>query len=252
MRQEVEKFDLQDTLYSEPYHHFVSFRNNDPRYYALLSWGIEYYGYVGRVLEIAAEIKFDRVAEVGCGDGKVIYELAKRFPGASHEGYDLSEKAIAFASAYGFGTERLAFFARDFAEAAGAYDLILCVETLEHIPDDHMESFLKTMHEKLALGGRLIVSVPTLNRPVSAKHYRHYDESVLSAHTDLLFETIHTEFVHRHSSIGYRFLEAILSNRFYILNVRRLRKILFALYVRRYRSAPANIGTHLIAVLKKK
>jgi 2-polyprenyl-3-methyl-5-hydroxy-6-metoxy-1,4-benzoquinol methylase len=137
--------------------------------------------------KLAGMEPFARVADVGCGDGKILLELARLRPGAICEGFDLSERSIAFAQAYAFGVDNVAFSARDFAESSGGYDLILCIETLEHIADEDIPAFARTLRAKLSPRGRLILSVPTTNRPVQAKHYRHYDLALLERHASPSF-----------------------------------------------------------------
>ena len=76
----MNKFDIQDSQYREPYHHYVSF--DLPGLQKHMRWGLRYYGYVSRVLALAAAAALQNVAEVGCGDGKILLELARRQPAA--------------------------------------------------------------------------------------------------------------------------------------------------------------------------
>lgn len=244
------KFVIQDAQYAEPYHHFVSFSEDDPRSYQALNWGLKYYGYVSLVLDAAADVSFSRAAEVGCGDGKVLMELARRFPDRTFDGFDLSEQAIAFARAFSFGNERLNFFCRDFNEASATYELILCVETLEHVPDAELPAFLQAMHAKLVPGGTLIVSVPTINRPLQKKHYRHYDLQLLEQQVSALFSVESHVFAHDLRAPGARLIAALLSNRLFLLRVRSLRRVLFRAYGRSYRKAGPRSGAHLVATLR--
>ena len=244
------KFNIQDAQYRTPYHHVVSFTRDDPRQYSELSWGLEYYGYASRVLELSARMPLRRVAEVGCGDGKILYELAQQVPEAQCEGFDLSEGAIAFAQAYAHGIGNLEFYAKDFSAAEGRYDLILCIETLEHIPDEEVDSFISVLKQKLVPGGSLIISVPTLNRPVQDKHYRHYDLTLLLSCTEKFVSLVSYEFIHAYRATGCRIITAMLANPLFILRIRRLRKILFAWYIQAYRIARAKTGTHLVAVFR--
>ena len=240
------RFALQDALYAEPYHHYVSI--DPPALHRSLAWGLAYWGYTSRVLELAYAAPFDRAAEIGCGDGKILCELARRHPHAVCDGYDLSNRAIAFARAYGAGIAT--FHAEDFASAPEPYDLLLCVETLEHILDSALPAFVATLRDKIATDGRLIVSVPSDVRPVADKHYRHYNLSMLEAQTGRFFEVVHAEYVHHPAPLGCRAINTALVNRLFVLNHRRLRQALFDLYKRRYRIATAMTGEHLVAVLR--
>lgn len=44
-----------------------------------LSWGYEYLSYLNFVLEKASQIGFKSLLDVGCGDGRLLYELRQRF-----------------------------------------------------------------------------------------------------------------------------------------------------------------------------
>lgn len=56
----------------------------------------------------------------------------------------------------------------------GAYDLIVLLDVLEHIPDD--EGTLKALRSKLAPGGRLMVSVPASPWMWSAHDVAHHHQ----------------------------------------------------------------------------
>ena len=240
------KFAIQDALYAEPYHHYVSI--DPPALHRSLPWGLSYWGYTSRVLELADEYMPRRVAEIGCGDGKIVCEVARRHPSAVCDGYDLSTRAIAFAQAYGAGSA--SFHAKDFAAAEEPYDLLLCVETLEHIPDEVIPGFVATLHSKVSPDGHLIVSVPSDVRPVASKHYRHYNLAMLEQQTQGLFDIELVEYVHDPAPLGYRLIETALVNRLFVLNQPRLRRMLFGMYKRRYRRASAKTGEHLVGVLR--
>lgn len=121
--------------------------------------------------------------DVGCGDGKLIDCIKANNKGQIEYmcGCDLSEKAIGFARAF---NPDIDFIAGDFANIERTFDCITCIETLEHIPDENMEHFIKTLFNKLNRGGILIITVPTVCKPVSPKHYRHYTWESLKQELD--------------------------------------------------------------------
>jgi 2-polyprenyl-3-methyl-5-hydroxy-6-metoxy-1,4-benzoquinol methylase len=108
-----------------------------------------------------------RVLDLGCGNGAVDLYLASL--GAHVLGVDISESAIAACreSARVLGLEdRAAFEARDLAREGieGRFDLILCSEVVEHLPDD--AGFVTRLPALLAPGGVLVLSVPSANAPL--------------------------------------------------------------------------------------
>jgi len=235
-----EKARLQEEEYTSPYHHFVNIY--PPRlfqYYA----GFEYIMYVKEVMESLDYSSMKRVAEVGCGDGKILFELAKLYPHVQFEGYDISERAIFFAKGYGYDLPNLSFFATDFRSASGTYDAIICVETLEHIPDDEIESFVKTIREKA--NKYLVLTVPCSNIPVSAKHFRHYDPELLRSH--LKGFNMKIRYFCQANWIT-RWMLKILVNRFFIFKTHYAINPIFAIYERFFKNASEKTGVHLFAV----
>ncbi len=173
-----EKFKLQDDQYQFPYHHLVGF--SPFTNYAVMSWGFEYYAYVSWVIRIIQTLTFETLLDVGCGDGKMLLELNRQLPGKRLKGIDLSERAILFAKAFSFG-DSVEFAAQDLAGVQETYDIVTLVETIEHIPDEEIAPFLQAIFARLKPGGSVIVTVPTTNFPVQAKHHRHYDLTLLKA-----------------------------------------------------------------------
>lgn len=246
------KFELQDEQYDDPYHHFISINPQNPRIHKMLQWGLEYYGNASFALELAEKEKFMSAAEVGCGDGAITLELARRHPNIPIEGYDLSERAIHFAQSYAMGMRNLQFYAQDFATSSKQYDVILCIETLEHIPDEEVDSFLKTSSAHLTEHGRLVLTVPSTNLKMRQKHYRHYTIDILAAQTAPYFTMVESYYTHRPQSLGYKLIRFLLMNRFFILEYAPLRRWLFAQYRKHYRVADQKTGLHVVGVFKKK
>jgi 2-polyprenyl-3-methyl-5-hydroxy-6-metoxy-1,4-benzoquinol methylase len=172
-----EKFKIQDDQYIFPYHHLVDINNNkisitkDSRF--------NYYIYLKEVVKIIEKIDdIKSLIDVGCGDGKLIYELTKKQD--IYEkidkfvGVDLSAKAIQFAKAFCFRKKKVDFENKDISEIQEKYDLVTVIEVLEHISDDDMSKFQRNLFDLVNNRGYILISVPTKNTPVNIKHYRHY------------------------------------------------------------------------------
>ena len=89
--------EIQEEEYDFPYHHLVGIRPFSETQH--LFWGYKYAAYIEKILDTLAQYKFDSLIEVGCGDGKVITEVARKFPGKKYLGTDYSEKSLQFAPA---------------------------------------------------------------------------------------------------------------------------------------------------------
>jgi cyclopropane fatty-acyl-phospholipid synthase-like methyltransferase len=83
------------------------------------------------------------------------------------------------------------FYCGDIGEIEiGRYDGAACLEVIEHISDNELPIFMKSILRLLNRDGRAVFSVPTLNQPLSSKHYRHYNEDLLRDFLSSYFDNI--------------------------------------------------------------
>lgn len=111
----------------------------------------------------AVRLKGKRVVDVGCGGGILSEGMAAR--GALVTGIDLSEKALGVARLHlfesGFDIDYRLIAAEDLArEAPASFDVVTCMEMLEHVPDP--ESSVRACASLLKPGGHAVFS--TINR----------------------------------------------------------------------------------------
>jgi 2-polyprenyl-6-hydroxyphenyl methylase / 3-demethylubiquinone-9 3-methyltransferase len=95
--------------------------------------------------------------DVGCGAGLLTEPLARL--GAKVTGVDASAQLIAVARehAAAMGLE-IDYRAGEVQELKGKFDLITCMEVIEHVADPAV--FLKALAKRLAAGGLLVMSTP--------------------------------------------------------------------------------------------
>jgi 2-polyprenyl-6-hydroxyphenyl methylase/3-demethylubiquinone-9 3-methyltransferase len=115
--------------------------------------------YIDSKLNVAGK----RVLDVGCGGGILTEALAHR--GAEVTGIDMGEAPLAVARLHllesGLNVDYQQASAEQFAEEhAGEFDVLTCLEMLEHVPDP--ASVLNACQRLLKPGGQLFVS--TINR----------------------------------------------------------------------------------------
>ncbi|HMI76344.1 MAG TPA: bifunctional 2-polyprenyl-6-hydroxyphenol methylase/3-demethylubiquinol 3-O-methyltransferase UbiG [Steroidobacteraceae bacterium] len=116
-----------------------------------------------RYVDRAASLRDARVLDVGCGGGILSEAMARS--GARVLGIDLSQAVLDVAELHALeaklAVEYKAIAAEELAAATpGSFDLVTCMEMLEHVPDPAaMLSALATLAKP---GGNVIVS--TLNR----------------------------------------------------------------------------------------
>jgi 2-polyprenyl-6-hydroxyphenyl methylase/3-demethylubiquinone-9 3-methyltransferase len=109
-----------------------------------------------------------KVIDVGCGGGILAESMARK--GAHVTGIDLSEKALKVADLHGLESGISVTYKKISAEEnaieeAGQYDVVTCMEMLEHVPDP--ASTIRACYSMVKPGGQVFFS--TLNR--NAKSY---------------------------------------------------------------------------------
>lgn len=110
-----------------------------------------------------ASIAGKKVLDIGCGGGILAESMAAR--GATVTGIDLSDKALSVARLHlfesGLSVDYQLVSAEAFADAQpGAFDVVTCMEMLEHVPDP--ASTIKACAHLVKPGGHVFFS--TLNR----------------------------------------------------------------------------------------
>lgn len=130
------------------------------------------------ILELAAQVEFASVLDVGCGAGHLLTEIQRRWPEAQCAGTDVSQAALARAS------ERISaeLFPWDFSRGAPprSFDLVLCTQVVEHVTEDQV--FLENLRS-VTNRAAIVSSMQGRMRPSEAKigHVRNYRRGELAA-----------------------------------------------------------------------
>lgn len=114
-------------------------------------------------IDARAPLSGKRVLDVGCGGGLLSEAMAKR--GADVTGIDLAALTIEIAELHALESNVPVRYVRESAEthathAASAYDVVTCMEMLEHVPEP--QSVLRALNRLVKPGGHVFLS--TLNR----------------------------------------------------------------------------------------
>jgi SAM-dependent methyltransferase len=101
-----------------------------------------------------------RIAEIGCGEGLASITIARAYPNAEIDGYDLDDASIVVArqaAADAGVADRARFEVRDAADPAisGDYDLVMAIEMLHDVPDP--VGILRTMRRLAGGQGAVLV-----------------------------------------------------------------------------------------------
>jgi 2-polyprenyl-6-hydroxyphenyl methylase/3-demethylubiquinone-9 3-methyltransferase len=122
---------------------------------------------LGHIAQRSGGLAGKRVVDVGCGGGILAEAMARE--GAKVTGIDLSEKALAVARLHqlesGVDVDYRLVSAETLAgEEPGSFDVVTCMELLEHVPDP--ASTVAACGRLAKIGGLIVCS--TINRNAKA------------------------------------------------------------------------------------
>lgn len=123
--------------------------NNDGWHVADSPWKARQ---IHRAIE-ANGLRFDTVAEVGCGAGEILAQLATIYTDKTFFGYELAPQA--YAMCLPRSNSRLQFHCSNLLEEKARFDLLLCIDVFEHVEDYF--GFLRALRAK---AGHVIFHIP--------------------------------------------------------------------------------------------
>jgi SAM-dependent methyltransferase len=222
---------VQEAEYEFPYHYIPRLEGGNFSQVRKLRWGYEYLSYLRFVLARLERAEFDSLLDVGCGEGRFLREVSRRFQGKRLLGVDFSARAVEYARLLNPGLRFTREDIADGVEPPERFDVVTLIETLEHVPPVELREFVGGLRRRVNEGGLLVVSVPSKNIKMSAKHYQHFDLDSLKTALAPRFEVAEHYHLNRISKWD-RLISAVLTNRYFILNERRLLNALFRRYER--------------------
>jgi 2-polyprenyl-3-methyl-5-hydroxy-6-metoxy-1,4-benzoquinol methylase len=250
--QNDEQTRLQETQYSFPYHHIPTVQNTKFSSVRYWSWGFRYLGGIQLVLDQLENMQFSSLIDIGCGDGRLLREIASQYRGKHLLGIDASARAIQLAQAMnpGIRYQTIDLLNESIPEK---FDVATLIEVIEHIPPDHLPGFMHAAADVLAENGRLILTVPHENTPVTRKHYQHFNSAKLRALLEPYFDimTFIPFDVPASRSLFMWLIQRVLGpkGKFFILTNARLLYLFYAAYLKRYLYAGDEDKCERIAVI---
>jgi 2-polyprenyl-3-methyl-5-hydroxy-6-metoxy-1,4-benzoquinol methylase len=229
---------LQEEEYLIPYHHTVKEGE-----YA----GISYFSVISIIKKIIKKISPKTILDFGCGDGKLIYELKNQ--DTELTGIDLSKKAISFAKIF---SPKEKFIAEDINnyKPKEKFNMIISIETLEHIPPDQLKNIIKNLNRLVKENGYLIITVPSKNVRLFKKHYQHFDTKTMQNYLEGQFKIVKT-LGHYKISKRYELLYALATNNYLSISSKKYQKFLNKYFKKNIERASTNNCRRLIFICKK-
>jgi len=242
--------EIQEHAYAFPYHYIPRLDRRGFSQAVTLKWGYEYLSYIRFVMKQMESLEFQSLLDVGCGDGKFLYEVSRRFPHKRLVGLDYSERAIRCATALNPDGKYVCGDIADTALLKERFGLITLIETLEHVPPHRVEPFVRGLYHCLESDGTLIVTVPSVNTKLNAKHYQHFDLESLRKAIEPFFTISEHHFINRISAWS-RLAEKLLVNQLFVLNERHLANLIYGSYEKYLLKAKENNTRRICALCKK-
>lgn len=163
--------------------------------------------------------------DYGCGDGGFLYQVQALglFDDVEFWGIDFDAHAIAWARQFAVQDR---FIAGDIADLSQSqYDSGSLVEVYEHIPPQECPRFITNIANSLKPDAPLFVTVPSVEKKIPAKHYRHFDFATLIAEFGGEF-TVEEIFGFERNNYFSRRLTRLLKNRSWVVETKRTNRYL--------------------------
>ena len=248
------KEEIQEKRYDYPYHYMPFIGRKGFAYRGrFLRWGFEYLCYILHAKEIIDSLRPTSLLDVGCGTGRFISLLNPEIKRVL--GVDLSPKAILFAKAFLNNNREgnIELLESDATNINEEFDVVTAIEVLEHIPDQDVHHFLKTLEERVKPNGHILISVPTVNYRLIEKHYRHYNYSLLEQDINKATNSLKitkVDYVYRETK-ATRLYNFFTANKLYLLESRHLNRIYWNYIWRKLRFSGEHDGKHMVVLIKK-
>lgn len=130
------------------------------------------------VLKLLRGLAFNRVLDVGCGQGALLSHIVETFPDTAPNGIDISAAAVELASSR-FPEGRFSVLDIEHEKLEATFDLVTCTDVLEHLEDDvqalkNIRSMTKGYLIASSLQGRM-----RRFEPEQVGHVRNYQRNEL-------------------------------------------------------------------------
>lgn len=196
---ELEVLEVQSLEYAFPYHHLVNVQSS--KIYKAWPFGFSYVAAFRLVTDalnahyMKSNSVTNRHVDIGCGDGGFICALSRdrRFSALQLDGIDIDERATAWASLFAQDHKNIHISKTSVSDLPESrFSSFSLIEVLEHVPPCATDEFLENCSKILECQGIGVVTVPSVEKKLIDKHYRHFSADtlrvVLKPHFDI--ETI--------------------------------------------------------------
>lgn len=241
---------IQETLYTFPYHYIPKLDDGGFSQSQSLPWGFEYLMYVEYLIYKILLISPCSVCDYGCGDGRLLNELSNYESSPEKMiGIDKSDRAIGFANLFRV-SNKVNFVVK--LDIDDKFDVISCIEVLEHIEPLKIFDFINEMSSYLKPQGKIILTVPSKTQKVNDKHYQHFDvkdlNQIIFKHKDLrIVESVYLIKRTKLRNLVFR----LFDNKYFIFRNRTMLGIIYRWYKEKFLISEPNKAAKILIVIEK-
>ena len=226
-----EKDLIQEEQYDFPYHFIPEIEGSGAIVTSrFLQWSMMYLSYITFVRDEVLRTEARDILDVGCGDGRMVYELARKDPRRKYLGIDISERALHFARGFSPKSEFQVFDIIS-SPLPVQYDACTYIETIEHIEPGQIKTMVKNIAASLKSGGVMYLTTPTTNLPTADKHYQHFTKEKIEEYIGEYFTIAEVRYFNVENWLA-KLLARLLVNKLFTVNPSSYRKAIFALYMK--------------------
>lgn len=152
---------------------------------------------IGRIIT-RNKLDFSSICEIGCGAGEIIRLLSVKYCNESRQffGYEISEDAFQLCKSR--QDENLKYFKQDLLEVDQIYDLLLCIDVVEHVEDYlgflrklRLRGKYKIFHAPLDLSVSSLIRKKLLEARASVGHLHYFTtDTFIASLRDCGYEVI--------------------------------------------------------------
>ena len=115
---------------------------------------------ISKILNFLSKFRFDRILDIGCGDGTLTVLLAKTVDAKDVYGVDISEIGLNEARKKGIRCFKVDTDIEELPFEEDSFDFVFCGEFIEHVINT--DKLLKDIHKVLKPNGKLVITTPNI------------------------------------------------------------------------------------------
>lgn len=217
---------IQKEQYKFPYHYITQIFDSGENYKSYINWpfSFEYFITLRTINKTLDKINCKNYLDVGCGDGRLINYLASKKKKINFHGIDNDLRSISWAKNFN-NLKNVKFKCQDISKLKKSnFDLISLIEVLEHIEPKKLKKFCHEVKKRLKVNGKLIITVPHVNKKLIPKHYQHFTFKKIYSYFSSNFQIVEIKGYPK-KSLFWSVLDKIFCNRFWFFESNFINKL---------------------------